>query len=770
MTGQNSSTYKEALNQGHSAAWDQDWERAAQFYRKAVEEFPDNPVGLTSLGLAYFELKRYDEALAIYGKAAKLTPEDPLPIEKLATIYERSGNKQLAADHSMAAADLWLKLKDADKAIENWTRVTALFPEHIKAHSRLAVVHERLGRNDQAARSYINVAALLQDAGQINEAMQAVNKAVEISPINEEAQQALELVKANKTLPKPRKPHGGTGMLQLGEGERSGNRPEDMPEFSDEGPDPFGEARQKAMTALAGLLFDVSEDDIDGETGKRGLAGVFGSGGEPELEEISLHIGQTIDYQTRGDDKEAAKELKKAISSGLNFPAAFFNVGFLYYKLDRNADAIRFLQSSVQHPDFALAARLMTADIYQKTGRYQESAEEYLEALKEADSAVVAPEYVDQLRQQYEPYLETLPKKEDEEELKNIINAVIEMIVRPGWRKHLVNARGQIAGQSVDGPPTPLAEMLSEAQNSEIVEAMAYINQLAREGHTRSAMEEAYMVVQMAPTYLPLHIQMGELLLRLNNTSGAINKFVTVAQTYASRGEAKRATDLLRRIVEISPMDQSARRRLISRLIEQGQVNNAIIEYVGLADVYYRLAQLDKARSTYEEALRLAQQNKADPVWSVRILKFMADIDIQKLDWRQAMRVYEQLRNLAPDDVDTRKNLIELNVRMGKTDIAKMELDNYITFLSGNMKGAEAVAFLEKMISENDSLFFVRRKLAEIYQESSRPHDALAQWDKLAEQCVASGETEQAKEAIRAILILNPPNANQYRTLLQRLD
>ena len=32
------SIYQEAMNQGHSAAWDQRWEQAAEHYRKAVEE------------------------------------------------------------------------------------------------------------------------------------------------------------------------------------------------------------------------------------------------------------------------------------------------------------------------------------------------------------------------------------------------------------------------------------------------------------------------------------------------------------------------------------------------------------------------------------------------------------------------------------------------------------------------------------------------------------------------------------------------------------
>ena len=41
-------------------------------------------------------------------------------------------------------------------------------------------------------------------------------------------------------------------------------------------------------------------------------------------------------------------------------------------------------------------------------------------------------------------------------------------------------------------------------------------------------------------------------------------------------------------------------------------------------------------------------------------MRRMADIDMQRLDWRQALRIYEQLRTLEPDDPSVRKSLIEL--------------------------------------------------------------------------------------------------------------
>ena len=56
MTG-NQDAYQKEMNIGHSAAWDQDWNQAAQHYRAALEISPENPQALNSLALALLEMQ-----------------------------------------------------------------------------------------------------------------------------------------------------------------------------------------------------------------------------------------------------------------------------------------------------------------------------------------------------------------------------------------------------------------------------------------------------------------------------------------------------------------------------------------------------------------------------------------------------------------------------------------------------------------------------------------------------------------------------------------
>jgi tetratricopeptide (TPR) repeat protein len=217
-------------------------------------------------------------------------------------------------------------------------------------------------------------------------------------------------------------------------------------------------------------------------------------------------------------------------------------------------------------------------------------------------------------------------------------------------------------------------------------------------------------------------------------------------------------------------MDMSVRSRLIDQLIARGQVDDAIREYIELADIHYRLAELDNARRTYTKALRFVQQANADRSWNIHILQRMADIDMQKLDWKQAIRVFEQIRTLRPDDEGARKNLIELNLKLGQPAQAYAELENYLVYLQTGNRGAQGIKFIEELIQDRPEDLVLRRALAQQYQQAGRLDDAVAQLDSIADSFLTAGRREEAMVTINQILLMNPPAAAQYRQLLMQLQ
>lgn len=772
MTG-SQDTFQKAMNQGHSAAWDQLWDKASQYYRQALEEFPDNSQALSSLGLALFETMQYEEALRYYLKAARYAPGDPIPVEKVAQIYERLGNIEYAQKAAFQAAELYIKNREANKAIENWNRVCRLKPENLKAHARLAVIYEHLGATEKSITEYLSVASLYQHSGDTEHAVQAVNRALKVMPGSSRAQEALNLLRDYKSLPMPSRPRGATAPLRMAKvrqleapGEEDGVEP---------GLDPIAETRQKSLTMLAGLLFEIEEVERTDPSRKRGLRSIVSGTGnlhkpkEFDHTKIMLHLSQMIDLQTQGELDQAVEELERAMDAGLDHPAAYFDLGFLHAQSRQSENALRHLQLAMKQPDFALGSRLLLGEILRDMGRSRDAAVEYLEALRIADADVVPENQREDLYQLYEPMIEELRQEESTDAQERVCDNVSDLLMRTDWRENLVHARQQLVSQQNGGPIVPIAEVIIQSRSSQIVDSLTKIYDMAHRGYFRSAMEEAFYALQYAPTYLPLHTYMGELLLQEDQMQDAINKFIAVAQTYSTRGEVRRAIDLYRRVIELAPMDLKPRNRLIELLIDLNHLPEALSEYLDYADVYYSLADLDMARKTYTDALRLAQNSNMDRSWRVKILHRMADIDLQSLDWRQALRIYEQIRTIQPDDVEARSRLVELNFRLGQQLQALSELDNYVTLLIDSERVDAALKFVEELVREDPERPQIRTRLASIYQRMGQTEKAINQLDAAGEQFLDQGDRNNAIRTVETIVNFNPANVAQYQRLLEKL-
>ncbi|MGD0751448.1 MAG: tetratricopeptide repeat protein [Anaerolineales bacterium] len=764
----NDEAFQKAISKGHSAAWDQQWDKAAVAYQQALEEIPDNPNALTSLGLAFFELQRFDESLLAYQKAVQVTPDDPLPLEKVGQLQEQLGKNKEAVQAFLQAAELYIKNQDSGKALENWGRVTQLDSDNITPRLYIAMVHERLGHAPQATIEYLVVASLLQRSGNGKKAAEMIGRALRLSPNNQEAQQAESMLRNGQLLPKPVRTQEGTSSPQVAQVKQLGPS-----KSADTGLDPIAEACKQAIARLAEVYFDLSEEaSSTAILSKRSMQAIVRDAGQSnekqsERSKIMQHIGQAIDAQTKERDGRAAEELEKALAEGLIEPSVYFDLGFLRSKSDNPESALQALQIAVKHQDYGIGSRLLMAQIQHRLGHFPEATLEYLEALKLADSLVVPPDQSAGLRQLYEPLIEAESHQSDPEKKEQLCNNINQMLVRPNWRAELIKAREQLP-KFAEGL-LPVAEILTQAQSGQVIDAITKVRQLASAGYLRSAMDEAFESIKVAPTYLPLHSLIGDLLIQEGRTQDAITKYAVVAQAYSSRGEGAQAVNLFRRIVQVAPMDLSARSRLIDQLAANGQVDEAISEYMELADIYYRLAELDMARKTFTTALSLAQRGGADRTWSVKLLQRMADIDMQHLDWRQAMRVYEQLRTLEPDDISVRKNLIELNLRLTQQTQATAELEDLLTYLDGAGRRAEAIPFLEELVNDNPQQAILRRALAEEYRRAKRIKEAVFQLDTVGESLLTAGDRDGAIHVIETIIAMNSSNQAKYQLLLEKL-
>jgi tetratricopeptide (TPR) repeat protein len=769
MTGRQD-LFQQALNQGHSAAWDQQWDQAAAFYRSALDEFPNHPQALNHLGLALFELKDYQKSLDCYLKAARAAPDDPVPIEKIADLFECMDKPAQAVQACLHAAELYLKKREVNKPIEIWKRVISVSQENIQAHSRLALMYERIGEKEKAVAEFLALAGLFQAGGDLDRAMQSANQALQILPKDQRVRQVLALLKERKPIPYP----------APNPPQRAHHRRESAPQLAPPGLSPFDEGLnqdpvsatlKKALGVLAGLLFDAAEDEPD-ENGRASfqnvLKGAFQSK-QYDRSRMVHHLSKVVALASQESWGQAVVELQESMGAGLQDPGASFALGYMLTRSGEPDEARRNLRQSMKHPDYMLGARMLLGEIASSQGSVREASIEYLESLKIADALIVGEADGADLRQLYEPLIESFSQTADQSEQARLCENIRKMLLRPDWRSHLSAARGQLPRAAPGNPPIPLAEVLTEARSGQVVESLTKIYDLNLQGKRSSAMEEAFHAVQYAPAYLPLHSMMAEMLLKDNHLQEAVTKFLVVARTYATRGESQRAMEIFQRIIELAPMDLSARSCLIEQLTNRGETEAALRETMALAEVYYNFADLDKARQTYEEALRLAQGSKVDRSWRVQILHKMADIDLQSLDWRQALRIFEQIRTLQPGDEKARTSLIELNFRLGQQSSAVGELNSFIAYLKSQGETEKIISILTTMIEENPERLFIRLRLAEAYRDCNYLEDAIREFDIVGDKLLENGDREGAIQIIRTILSLNPPREQDYLDLLAEL-
>lgn len=755
------------LNNGHAALWEHDWDSAVAAYNEVLIETPDHPVAKASLGLAKFHQKKYREALLLFQELARQFPEDPMPMERIARIYEREGLLSEATKSFARAAELQLKTRDVERSISDYFAIIRLEPGNQVARARLAMIYEKLGRKKEAAAEFIDLAAVVQQQGNPLKAMQIVEYALKLKPDSVEARNAIAILKNNQTLPlreRSVETIGAARMAQVREMETAAQEPTEAASQ-----DPITEARLTALKELAGMLFE-EQQQAHGMMSPRFYPEQVTSTVNEQLnmvadrKRLQQHISESIDLQTSGKNTEAAAELENALRMGLDLPGAHYLLGHLIHETDPEK-SLQQLQRSVSHPSYALASHLLIGDIQFDSGQLQDASTNYLHALKLADCETVRLEDVGDLLQLYDPIFESRAFITQEKDLRNLCTVISGQLSRPDWRKHLRAAREQLPAAPEGGPPLPLAEMLIDSNSSQVVESLAEVRHLSQKGKNRSAMEEAFKALSYAPTYLPLHIQIGEILVNEGRIQEAVDKFTHVARLYSVRGDTPQAIRLLTRVTRLVPMDISVRRNLIDLLRSTGRTDEMIEQYMDLANVHYLLADLDQARNAYHSALTLARQSRTTRDLSMKILNRLADIELQSLDCKEAVRVFEQMRSLSPLDQTPRVALVDLYHRLDMEPAALNEVDAYLKLLENENAPVDAEKFLDAVISEKPDCDDLQRRMVTYYVSKGQVNTAVEKLDGLAEKLLSENNVTGSIAVVEKIIALNPPNRAQYAQL-----
>lgn len=731
--------YEQAGNLGHSFIWDQRWEDAVKAFQIAISGQPNEPTLYDGLAMAYRGLNQLDKALENYQMAARLAKGDPIYLEQVADVQSKLGHHDQAAQTYMAIGEFKLRDRKIDEAMDKWIMAVQLNPNLLNAHKRLASVYERQNQPEQAINEYLIVGRLYEEQGAPGLALESCQAALKLAPRNAEILTAIEQLQ-----------HGEKAFAA----ETAQSRPQSRAK-TEEKPKkktiaPVEDAQRIARERMAAEIF---ADDAD------------------EMMQMKLmgFITKALDFQTRGVTAEAIQSYEQALKSGMSSNAAHFNLGLLYQEQLRYEEAIKQFEISVRDPEYRLASHFGLGEAHRAVGRIDKAVEHFITVLKIVDLATVKREQADRLIELYESLADSLMTRGDRDRAMNFSSALVDFLSNKGWENEVKEARRRLDAMSAGSGTMILGDILT-AGSSKVLEALYRAQEISKRGMHGSAIEEVYRAIELTPNYLPAHMLMAELLVKQQRIGDATQKFLVLARSYQVRGDLNGAIHAYERAVEAAPTDVSTRGKLIGMLKSYGHIDKAIEQYIGMGQAYYQMAQPDRARETYAEALKLAPRGTTNRKWQVQLLRLVGDLDMQRLDWRRALPVYRELRRVDPEDERAAISLVDLLFKTNDPENALKELDRYLVHLAKSGRGGKVVGILEDVFNQRPSDANIGDRLARLYVQQKKVAKAIEVFDKLGEAQLDAGQKKAAVVTIKKILSLNPPNRQAYEQLLTQIS
>ncbi len=742
--------YEKAISAGLNLAWEGEWEKALAEYEKALAEMPDDPAVHSHIGLAYLELERFEPALEAYTKASRLAPDDPAPLMRIATIHERLGKRHAAADAMFSMAGVHERQRSWKEAIQAYQRAIQLHPDHLPARLALAEIYAQLDQPQRAVRAYLDLARKFQKQGQIDKALDQVRQAIEIDPRNPGAR-AL------------------ANSLQRGE---FAEEVEIAPVPVEGGATPADKARDLALEELANIPF---EETLVGPVAD--LAALE-QGAEPtealakpmlSRPEITALVAKAIDFQTRGLIDDAIACFARLIDAGVDRPPAHFVLGFLHQQQSRLEPAIAAFKKSVHSQRYALGSHFALGECYSTARRNNDALRSLMQALKIVDLDTVQSDRADELSQRYDALLSSYVASGDAERAVAFVSSVTEFLTSREWEDRARRARERLDDTAEEGEIVTLAEFLDVPSADTVLSAMSLSQEYLDRGTLTAAIEVCYEAIQAAPTYLPLHLRLAEIVAKDGRIEAAVAKYQAVADLQLVREETSQAIQSYYQMLRLKPMDVAIRSRLIGLLTSSGEIDQALEQYIALADAYYDLAQVNKALEKCTEALRLVPRATDELEWRGRLLRTIADIHMRHANWQEAVRFFQQLVSVAPEDERARLNLVDLNYKLGRIKQADKETITMYEYYRSQGKGERALVLLEEAVRLQPQQMSLRARMARAYIDAEMREEANRELDTLGELQLDAGLRKQAMATVRLIISLGPRNVDAYRDLLARL-
>ncbi len=452
MSG-NQQIFSAAMSAADQYRWDSRWNEAAQEYKKALAEFPEDAAARSGLGFCYMQTKQWRQALAEYENVLERDPENIIALSKTAELYGILGRREDAYKAYMRLADLYAQAGQSARSEAAWQKSVQVAPNSPEPHERLAryyfekkdipaMIQQRLA----AARTYL----LRHEFEAARSQCEAV---LWVDSANIQAQQLITQIADRASSA------GNAGRSAKGSLAGSASGP-----LAIAGNSQSADIMTSGNTSggNTGIMGNMGSAGNFGGVNNQGptptMVGAGGTGSAPRMRitanQVTEALKQAQIFQEQGRFNDAIDLCEQILSNGFDRPDARYFLGWLYQEQQRWDEAIRQFQLLLNDPDYALSCYYALGQCYRARGDLRSATVHFDEAVDRVNLDALTLEEADQLVQLCQEAAEAHRMLGEQEQALTVYNALLGFLRSRGWNDKVSQVEMMLKQAQSAPPPT----------------------------------------------------------------------------------------------------------------------------------------------------------------------------------------------------------------------------------------------------------------------------------------------------------------------------
>jgi len=450
----------------------------------------------------------------------------------------------------------------------------------------------------------------------------------------------------------------------------------------------------------------------------------------PDATRIAQLATQALAHQRAGEITTALRLYQAALAAGAEQPDVWYNLALLHIEQGEDSAAIKLLQKAINSPEYAVKAATALGNALRTSGDVQAAIDIYTGTIAQIDGNAINRADANDVIELYGAAANAYAELGDVAGASALCDTLATMLHHKRWGQDLAEQQRARAKQFTQHSVSSRSQQLNPQQSvpetawgtlstSETLRDTSALGQDATNSFAAlqlGGLNNQYVLAPVTP-------------LDTTGCSEVVTSLIEASEQFIEQGLVWAALDACHEVIRLDAQYLPIHLRLSEIYERQGHVNDALAKYRTLIDTY------------------TARECAAD-----------------------AIGVYERMIDLAPDDLDTRMQLVAVLRDAGRIDAATTEA---ITIANTAFRTGRTSRAIEAF----EDIHTWATPSATLHIEHGRALLKLEHWTEAAAQWKQAAERDEHNLLplalhVLAMALVEPPSAmlwNTFATLLHKL-